>query len=307
MTSPTPQDPGLLNWALILCLGLIWGGAFLSVRVALEGFEPWTVAAWRVGIAAVTLWLIGAALGQGLGTIPSKSAWRYACVIGVGAVALPFAMLSWGQQFVPSAFAGIAMGAVPLLVLPLVYLFSPEEGIGPRRIIGMLLGFVGLYLMIGPQAIQTGGEPNAPLGQLACIAAAACYAAGSVITRRAPKMPPIAFASATLIAAAVVLVPIALIIEGLPDAWPQNPTLALFYAALLPTALAAVIRVRVITTAGSLFMSLTSYMVPVWSVIFGVTLMSEQLPPQLFMALGLILTGIAISQSRALGSVFRRR
>ncbi len=307
MTSPSPQNPGLLNWVLILCLGLIWGGAFLSVRVSLDGFGPWTVAAWRVGIAAFTLWIIGGALGQGLRSIPSRQAWAYAAAIGLGAIALPFAMLSWGQQFVPSAFAGIAMGAVPLLVLPLVYLFSPEEGIGPRRVIGILLGFSGLYLMIGAQAMQGDPDPNTALGQLACIGAAACYAAGSVVTRRAPKMPPIAFATATLMIAAIVLLPIALISEGWPRAWPQSPTIALLYAALFPTALAAVIRVRVITTAGSLFMSLTSYMVPVWSVIFGITLMNEELPAQLFIALALILGGIAISQSRALGAVFQRR
>jgi len=300
MNTPSPENPGLFNWLLILILGAIWGGAFMSVRLSLDGFGPWTVAAWRTGLGGITLAIIGAALGQGIHKIPSRRAWMFAIIIGAGAVALPFALLSWGQQFVPSAFAGVAMGAVPLLVLPLVYLFSKEEGIGPRRVLGMLLGFVGLFILVGPGAAASTGHENEWLGRLACLAAAGCYASGSVVTRRAPPMPPIAFATATLLVAAVILIPIASLTEGWPDDLPTTPTTALIYTALLPTALAAVIRVRVITTAGSLFMSLTSYQVPIWSVVLGVSFMGETLPPQLFFALALILAGIGISQSRHL-------
>ena len=110
-----------------------------------------------------------------------------------------------------------------------------------------------------------------------------------------------------LVVASAVLVPVALLAEGVPKALPALPTLGLLYIAVLPTALASVIRVRVITTAGSLFMSLTSYMVPAWSVVFGMTLMGENLPSGLFAALALILAGIALSQWRAYAARLRRR
>ena len=126
------------------------------------------------------------------------------------------------------------------------------------------------------------------------------------MTRRAPKIPPVAFGAGTLVAAAVALVPLALYFEGWPEAWPLKPMLAVLYAALLPTALASVIRVRIITTAGSLFMSLVNYMVPVWAAVFGVVLLNEALPPQLYTALALILAGIATAQSRQIGAMFRR-
>ncbi|GFE65959.1 DMT family transporter [Litoreibacter roseus] len=306
MSAPSPQNPGLLNWALVLFLGVIWGGAFMSVKLALEGFGPWTVAAGRTSIAAVFLLAIGAVLGQGLRTIVSRQARMSVVLVGAGSVALPFALLCWGQQYVPSAFAGVAMGSIPLLVLPLVYMFSPEEGIGPRRIIGMCIGFVGLMILVAPGALDGAAGPLTFWGRLACFGAAMAYAVGSIVTRRAPKIPPIAFASATLVVAAVILVPLALIIEGVPQDIPPAPMTALLYAAIFPTALAAVIRVRIIKTAGSVFMSLSSYQVPVWSVILGVSLMDETLPPQLFIALALILIGIGISQSRALSGLFRR-
>lgn len=304
--SATPDHPGALNWLLILSLGVIWGAAFMLVSLSLEGFGPLSVAAGRVLIGGLILCAFGTMIGQGLHSIPSAPAFGAAAVIGLFTIALPISLLSWGQQFVPSAFAGVAMGAVPLLVLPLVALFSPEEGIGPRRIAGLLLGFVGLVVLIGPDAFRSETETQNLAAQLACLGAACCYACGSVMTRRAPKMPPLAFAAASLIVAALALVPLALVLEGMPATLQAGPLTALLCSALFPTALAAVIRVHVITTAGSLFMSLTSYQVPIWSVIFGVTFMNEALPTRLYAALLLILGGIALSQSRALAPLFKR-
>lgn len=305
--APSPDAPGALNWALILLLGVIWGAAFMGMSIALDGYGPFSVAAWRTVIAALILVILGQAIGQGLGRITGRRAWGFIAVLGLLNVAAPFALLAWAIQHIPSAFAGVAMGAVPLLVLPLVALFSPEEGIGPRRIAGVALGFVGLVLLVGQGAFDGTGSPAELAGRIACLTAAACYAAGSVTTRRAPPMPPIAFAAATLCAGVVFLLPLALAVEGWPADLSLRPSLGLLYVAALPTALAFFIRVQVITTAGSLFMSLTSYMVPVWAVIFGITLMGEALPPQLFVALGLILGGIALSQSRALAALLRRR
>ncbi len=310
MSAPSPQNPGLANWLMISLLGVIWGAAFMSMAVALEGFGYWTVAALRVGIGAAALIVIGVAMGQGPGQITRKAGrrgWLFAVLIGLVSYALPFALLTWGLQHVPSAFAGVTMGMLPLLVLPLVAIFSPEEGIGPRRIAGVSLGFIGLLILFGPEALESDGTRLGLLGRLACFAAACCYAVGSVATRRAPPMPPLAFAAASLTAATVILLPIALWVEGVPESWPLRPTVAVFYAALFPTALAAAGRVRVITTAGTLFMTLTNYMVPIWAVIFGIVLLGEELPPQLFIALALILSGIAVSQSRAIQQALARR
>lgn len=306
MSQPSPLAPGAFNWGLIIFLGIIWGSAFTGISTALDGYGPWTVAAGRVLIGALVLAGFGLALRQPPWNLGGRRAFIFAAGIGTVAIAAPFALLSFGLQHVPSAFAGVAMGAVPLLLLPLVAIFSPEEGIGPRRIAGVALGFVGLALLVGDGAFEAGGEADLT-GRLACLGAALCYAIGSVLTRRAPPMPPIAFAGATLVVASAVLVPVALLLEGRPTGLPALPTLGLLYIAVMSTALASVIRVRVITTAGSLFMSLTSYMVPVWSVVFGITLMGEELPRTLFVALALILAGIALSQWRAFAALLRRR
>ena len=303
---PSPQNPGLSNWLSIIALGAIWGGAFLSTKLALDGFGPWWVASGRVGIAAVAITVLGAMTGQGLHQIRGLQSWLFICAFGMTSVAAGMALLAFGQQYVPSAFAGISMGAVPLLILPLAAVFSKEEGIGPRRIAGFIVGFIGLAVLMGPKALSSTGRDLETWGQLACVGTAATYAVGSIITRRSPPMPQLAFAAATLWVGTVVLVPIAIATEGPPASLATPAGYALLYAALIPTAVGAVMRVRIIKSAGSVFMSLTSYMVPVWSVIFGVLLLGETITLSMYLGMGLVLGGIAISQSRALIDFWRK-
>lgn len=268
----------------------------MAISLSLRGYSPLWTAALRVALggAAVLLW--AEISGQSIRTLKEiRNGWFFVIAIGLLTATIPMLLLTWGLQYVPSAFAGIAMGTVPLLILPLAYVFSPDEGISARRVIGMGLGFLGLALLLGPGAFDGAGN-LAP--RLACVGGASCYALSSIITRRAPKMPPLAFAGASLLVGALCLMPLAWIQEG---AWPPAPlsaTAALIYLGLLPTGLAAVIRLRVITTAGSVFMSQTSYMIPLWATAFGVFLLGEDLPAQTLVSLALILGGIAISQTR---------
>ncbi|WP_273509092.1 DMT family transporter [Planktotalea frisia] len=304
--APTPDNPGFINWLLIIFLGIIWGSAFMAMSLSLEGFGPQTVAGARLALGAIILNALGFLMGQPITNIHKSRGWPFVIAIGAIAFAMPMLLLTWGQQHVPSAFAGVAMTTVPLIVLPLVYIFSPEEGIGPRRVIGMIIGFIGISMLVGPGAFESSDSDLVFWGRIACIGSACGYAIGSILTRRAPKMPPIALASGTLTVAAILVVPLALVNEGLPESFPMSASLAVLYAALFPTAIGALIRVRVITTAGSLFMNITSYMVPVWSVIFGVILLREDLPAQLYTALALILVGIFITQSRAILAALRK-
>lgn len=296
--APSPDAPGLVSWARLLFCSLIWGGAFMGMSLALADYGPLTVAAGRAAIGAAALLIIGALIGQGLSHVPGSRGWTFAAGLGLLNVALPFGFLTWGLQHVPSALAGVAMGAVPLMVLPLAALFSPGETITGRRVAGLLIGFVGLVVLIGPGAFDPATSTVETLARLSCLAATACYATGSIVTRRAPAMPPLTFTGATLAAAALVLTPLALIVEGPPSVTASTATLALVLVGLFPTGLAFYIRVAIIQTAGSVFMSTVAYIVPLWAVILGITIMGERLSPSLFVALALIIGGIALGQSR---------
>jgi drug/metabolite transporter (DMT)-like permease len=208
--------------------------------------------------------------------------------------ALPFALLSWGQQYVPSAFAGISMAALPLFVLPLAHLFTDEK-MSLRNTLGVMMGFIGATVLIGPGVLRigTGWEP---LGQIACVAASVSYAVSSIMTRRCPPIDPITMAALLLTVGSVALIPAMLIFEGVPTTGDARPTIAIIFLGFIPTALAALIRVATIRSAGAIFMTLVNYQVPLWSMFFGALVLSEVLPLRFFVALGLILFGLAISQ-----------
>lgn len=295
-----PGPPGLTNWGLLLTTSVIWGSAFLGMSVALEGYSPLTVAAGRTGIGTIVLIVLAFLLGQMKFEIPDARGLRHLALTGAVNIAAPFALLTWGLQHVPSAFAGVTMGAVPIFLLPLVYVFSKEEGIGPRRIAGLFLGFIGLVVLVGPGAGSSTGSPLEGLGRWACLGSAVCYAFGSILTRRAPPVPPVILATAMLGTATLILTPLALIFEGLPEITASRATAAMVYIGVMPTAVAFFLRVYIIRNAGSIFMSLVSYIVPLWAVIFGIVLLGEDLAPSLFIGLVLILMGIALSEWRNL-------
>ncbi|WP_296427975.1 DMT family transporter [Yoonia sp.] len=296
-------QPTTANWLSILALGLIWGGTFMVVAIALQGYGPLTVACARTTLGAVALLALMRVMGRPLPVFTLRML-KYLGVIGILNTAVPFALLSWGQQFVPSAFAGISMAALPLFVLPLAHLFTDEK-LSLRNTIGVCLGFVGAVVLIGPSVLRIGSGME-PLGQLACIAASLSYAISSIMTRRCPPIDPITLATLLLVVGAAALIPAMLLIEGVPEMTDTRTTVAILFLGFVPTALAALIRVTTIRSAGAVFMTLVNYQVPLWSVLFGVLILNEVLPLRFFAALGLILIGVAVSQSANLRRLFAR-
>jgi drug/metabolite transporter (DMT)-like permease len=161
----------------------------------------------------------------------------------------------------------------------------------------MSLGFLGAVILIGPSALQI-GQGMAPLGQMACLGATLCYAVSSILTRRCPPIDSIALAAFTLIFGAIWIIPAMLWIEGVPTPTDGNSTLAIIFLGFVPTALAAYLRVSVVRTAGSIFMTNVNYQVPLWSVLFGTFILNETLELRFFLALACILIGLVISQRK---------
>jgi len=284
------------NWVRLATLGLIWGAAFPLVEVALEGFAPMTLAATRLGLAALML----VPLSFFYGGLPKGAAvWAFAFAVAIFSNALPFALLSWGQTYVTAGVAGVAMAVMPLMALPLSHLLVPGERMSSRGMLGLGIGFIGVLVLIGFDTLsELGGGGREVLGQLACLAATVCYVLGSISIKRAPKAHPIAFAASAMLIAALIAVPVAFVIEGIPAAPPTNAALAIVVLAIGPTVIALMLMLKILSTAGPPFLSLVNYQVPVWATIFGAVFLGEAIEPRLALALVLILIGVAVSQGR---------
>lgn len=302
----TPQITAS-SWLMIAVLGLTWGGTFMVIEVALEGITPFWLAAGRIGFAALLMIILWSF--QGFSLFKKKAGrgdWLATITIGCFSAAVPFILLSWGQQFVTSGFAGVSMATVSLIVLPLAHFLVPGERMSPRKITGFILGFLGVCLLIGSQAFESSGALLETPGRIACLGAAGCYAVSSVLMRRLPAVDPIGLSAVLFLIGSCVVIPAALIAEGMPPL-PDGKTLAvLAFLGLVPTAAASFLRVLVVRSAGPVFMSLVGYQVPVWSVVLGAVILGEPLPPSLLWAMTLILAGLGFSQYGALTRLFRR-
>lgn len=302
----TPQITAQ-SWLMIALLAFIWGGTFLVTEVALTELPPFWVAASRIGFAAVVMALIWWRRGFALfSQRPDASQLVTLTTIGILSGALPFALLAWGQQHVTSSFAGVSMASTALIVLPLAHVLVPGERMTLRRVAGFLIGFAGVTLLIGGQALDQTGSPHETAGRLACVSAASCYALSSILMRRLPAVDSIGLATVLLLIGSCVSIPLALTVEGLPPApTPQILGIVIFLG-LVPTAAANLLRVLVVRSAGPVFMSLVNYQVPLWSVLLGAAILNEPLPPTLIYAMALLLAGLAISQFSALRRLFTR-
>ena len=281
------------NWVRLAALGMIWGGAFPLVEVALTGAGPIWVAAARLALAALLLLPLAAIRGL----LPRGARlWAFAGGVALFSNALPFSLLSWGQTHVTGGVAGVSMAVMPLVALPMAHLLVPGERMSLRGVAGLGIGFAGVLVLIGPGALaELGGGGVEVLAQLACLSATVCYVTGSILIKRAGNPEPVGFAAAAMGLAAAMIVPAAFALEGAPG-WPgTGPALAILALAAGPTTLALFVMLRILSSAGPAFLSLVNYQVPVWATVFGAAFLGETVSPSLGIALALILLGVAVA------------
>ena len=297
-------DITLGSWVMVAILGFVWGASFLFVELALESVTPFWIAAFRIALAGLVTSIVWQLRGRKLYLTADRGSWVVLVTVGLLSTAVPFMALSWGQQVVTAGFAGVTMAAVALMVLPLAHFLVPGERLTLRKTLGFMIGFVGVVILIGPDAFRSTGVEGELAGRLACLLAAGCYAVSSILMRRIPPIDPVGLSAVTLWIGAALVVVAALLAEGWPG-WPTGMALLVIMTlGLVQTAAANMLRIQVVRTAGPVFMSLTNYQVPLWSVILGVLVLGEPLEASLFLAMTLILAGVGLSQWGALKRLF---
>jgi drug/metabolite transporter (DMT)-like permease len=292
------QQRTLIDWALLLALVAMWGSTFMFNKLAVATIPPVSVVAGRLVLGLITLVVL--LYARGLRLPPPGPIWGAYALLGVLGNALPFFLITWGQQAVDSALAGILMSIMPLATLVLAHFLVAGERITPMRVAAFALGFAGIVLLMEPAAVASlGGTGLRILAQLAVLGGALCYAANSVLARLLIRSDFLVASTGTLLVAAVVMLPAALI-HDLP--WRGEPSYTslatVAWLGVGPTAIATICYFRLISSAGPTFMSLVNYMSPVVAVFLGVTLMGEKPGVAAYTGLAFILSGLALSQWR---------
>jgi drug/metabolite transporter (DMT)-like permease len=309
-TDAAPMIRSIMNrsdWLILLVLALIWGGAFFFIGVAVRHVHPLTYVWLRLTIGAAGLWAWLAFKGERI--ILPRQVWGSILLLALLNNAIPFTLFGWGQTHIASGLASILNATTPIWGVVVAHFLTRDERMSPRKAAGVLLGFGGVAVMIGPSILSSLGTSG--LAQLACVAASLSYALAAVWARRFKKLgiSPFSVTTGQLTAGAVVMLPMSMIVDrpwtqALP---PLSAWMAIAALALLCTAFGYVLYFRLIDRAGATNALLVTLLVPPVAILLGGLFLGETLAPQDFGGLALIALGLAAIDGRLLTSLSRRR
>ena len=294
------------DWAILLILALIWGGAFFFIGVAVRHVAPLTYVWLRLTIAAAGMLAYMAFKREPLG-LP-RSVWGAIILLSLLNNVIPFVLFGWSQQHIASGLASILNATTPIWGVIVAHFLTRDERLTPLRSGGVLLGFGGVAMMIGPSLLTNLGGAGLP--QLACITASLSYAVAAVWARRFRRIgvSPLSVTTGQLSVGAVIMLPLALIVDQ-PWTAPLPPLTAwgaIAALALLCTAFGYVLYFRLIDRAGATNALLVTLLVPPTAILLGGLFLGEQLAARDFLGLALIALGLAAIDGR-LFSALRRR
>ena len=143
---------GAREWALLLILSVLWGGSFFFIGVAVKELPPLTIMMLRVGLAALTLHVVLRTMGQWMPRDPRI--WLAFAGMGLLNNAIPQTLIVWGQTQIPSGLASILNATTPLFGVLVAHFFTTDERMTGKKLAGVIVGFVGAAVMVGPAALQ---------------------------------------------------------------------------------------------------------------------------------------------------------
>ncbi len=301
------KSMGAVEWSMLVGLSILWGGSFLFNGILVRELPPFTIVTARVALAAVALHVIVRATGHAMPR--DRKTWLAFFGMGFLNNVIPFLLIVWGQTHIASGLASILNATTPLFAVVVAHFLTEDEKMTGNRLIGVIFGFVGVALMIGPSVLASLGSNV--LAQLAVLGAAFSYSLAGIFGRRFRRMglAPIIPAAGQVTGSAILLLPIALFVDRpwtltMPstEAW-----LALLGLAILSTAIAYMLFFRILAMAGATNLMLVTFLIPVSAILLGALILGESLQPKHFIGMALIAVGLAAIDGRLLTLPLRGR
>lgn len=284
-------------WAELLLLGLIWGGSFLSIRIALNEIPVVTSVLHRTGWAMLVLWVVVIVQRQ---TIPrDPRVWGAFLVMGILNNVIPFGLMSWGQLYIESGLTSILNAATAIFGVIVAAMVFADERLTIRKLAGVSLGFLGVATAIGLEGFAN-FDPRST-AQIAVILGTISYALASSWARlKLSHLPPTLAAAGMLTVSTFILLPAAFLIDGpvaldlMPQTW-----ISIAYYSLIATAGAYLLYYRVLAMAGSGNLMLVTLLIPPVAIVLGAVVLGEELRPQAYVGFVLLAVGLLILNKRS--------
>jgi len=291
------------TWVELILLGLIWGGSFLAVRIALDEIGVFASVAHRVFWAALALWVV--VILRGIRVPVSPRLWGAFLIMGLLNNVIPFSLLSWGQLHIETGLTGILNASTAIWGVLIAAMVFSDERLTLARLLGVTLGFLGVATAIGLNNLQSLDVRS--LAQIAVIGATVSYAlAGNWARATLTGVSPILSAAGMLTASALVVVPFAWVVEGpMTLALEVRTWGAIGYFSIASTAVAYLLYYRILGQAGAGNLLLVTLLVAPVAIILGVLIRGEELNASAYGGFALLALGLLILDGR-LGHALRK-
>ena len=288
-----PRQPTRNDYIVLFALGALWGSSFGAIKIALHGVTPLTVMSVRILLAGAALLLLirvrKTPFPRGIQN------WIKIGWMALFGTLIPFFLVPWGQLQIDSSLAAILMAVNPLFALTLGHFFSDHESFTLRQLLAMLVGFSGILLVFGENAISSiNGNIWA---QLAVIGAGFCYTISGVIVSRVRGASADSVSASIFICSSVIVFPVWMILE---QPWSLHfeteSLLALTHLGLVSTGMAFLMRYYIILRAGAVFLSYVAFIIPMFGILFGILFLGETISVNTMGAVVLILSGVYLGR-----------
>lgn len=280
-------------YILFAAMAVVWGIPYLLIKVAVSELEPATLVFLRTAVASLILVPVAALRGD---VRPVLGRWRWLLAYTFVEIAAPWILLSDAERHLTSSLAGLLIAGVPLVGALLVWLVGGDDRPDLRRVVGLLVGFVGVALVVG---VDVAADDLLAVGEVGLVVVG--YALGAmIIARRLAGVPATGVIAASLALTAVAYAPAG--IAGLPGRVPSAPVLlSVAILGIVCTAVAFLLFFALITEVGPIRATVITYFNPAIAIVLGVLLLQEPFTVGIALGFALIAAGSFVATRRARG------
>jgi len=285
------------NYFLLFILSSIWSSAFIGIKIAVETINPISVASLRLTVAAIFLCTIFFLRGYKFNL--TITTYIYIFFIALIGNFIPFYLISWSEIYISSSLAGLLLSIAPIFALLLSHFFTKGNKFNILKLIGIILGFIGVVLLIGIENILNGLSRDSFLliPKIAVILAALGYVISSIIAYNLKNIDTFRLTTIVILFASITSLPFMFLYEFNNISNPSAKSIiAVVYLGVMPTAVAYLLRFYIIAKAGPVFLSYVAYLIPIFAILWGAIFLNEKILLNYIIAMFFIFTGIFIGE-----------
>ena len=298
------------NYFLLIILSAIWGSAFFAIKIGLESFSPITVASLRLSIAS--LFLLFFFYIQKKKIFFTAQIIYLLIIIGIIGNFIPFFLISWAEQHIPSSTAGMLMAIGPIITLVMSHFLTKSDKFTIIKFVSISIGFIGVLFIFSTNSFGNLVEYNFIdlIAKFLVIIAAFGYMLSNIIAyEKLNQLDSFSITTFATTFGAIFSIPFFLIdisFNNYNYSFNYNSILAVIYLGIFPTAIAFQFRYYITKTSGPVFLSYVAYLIPAFALIWGYILLSEKIGLNSLIGILLILIGVYFGQNRSMGEITKK-